>query len=489
MKKLIFTGLLAAVTLNVSAQDTLRLTLSQTIQIAQTQAPQAISAQHSLRSAYWSYRSFKANYKPSVSLTSTPNFNRGITRVLQPDGTNSFLHVSELSTNATLQVSQNVALTGGNLFLKSSLFREDVFDVNPGTLYSSQPVVVGYQQTLFGYNDLKWEKQIEPLYWSRARKSYAESMELVASQASSYFFSLASAQTQCDIARSNLASADTLCAISKGRYNLGTISENEMLQLELNQLNEETNLLDAGVNLQSAMDALRTFLDLPIQTVIVVETDGNIPQFTVPLETALGMAMQNSPDPDYYRSAQIQSRSNLEYVKANTRMKADLYVQFGLSQTGYAIDASYRSPTDLEYGSVSIAIPILDWGRNKGRRRVAESNVALTDVQSEQGLKSFEQNVTKMVQQFNLQSRRVDVAAKADEKAYRRYEVARQLYMNGKNTILDLNSAIAEKDAARTSYIASLSTYWSLYYGLRSMTGYDFAKDQEISWELPEDLR
>ena len=110
-------------------------------------------------------------------------------------------------------------------------------------------------------------------------------------------------------------------------------------------------------------------------------------------------------------------------------------------------------------------------------------------MQSEQGLKSFEQNVTKMVQQFNLQSRRVDVAAKADEKAYRRYEVARQLYMNGKNTILDLNSAIAEKDAARTSYIASLSTYWSLYYGLRSMTGYDFAKDQEISWELPENLR
>jgi len=489
MKNLIITGLITLMPIMAVAQDTLRLTLSQAIEIAQKQAPQAISAQHSLRSSYWSYRSFKANYRPSVSMTSTPTFNRGITRVLQPDGTNSFVHVSELSTNATLQVSQNIAPTGGNLFMKSSLYREDVFDSNIGTQYSSQPVVIGYQQTLFGYNDLKWEKKIEPLYWQKAKKQYAESMELVASQASNYFFNLASAQTQCEIAKSNLESANTLCSVSEGRYNLGTITENEMLQLQLNQLNEETNLLNAGANLQSAMDAFRTFLDLPITTVIVVQTDGNIPEFNVPLAQALEMAIQNSPDPDYYKSAQIQSRSNLEYVKANTHMKADLYVQFGLSQSGDGLNAAYQSPTDLEYGSVSVSIPILDWGRNKGRRRVAESNVALTDVQSEQGMKSFEQNVTKMVQQFNLQSRRVEVAAMTDEKANRRYEVARQLYVNGKNTIIDLNMAISEKDAARTSYISSLSTYWSLYYGLRSMTGYDFANDCEIMWELPDDIK
>ena len=93
-----------------------------------------------------------------------------------------------------------------------------------------------------------------------------------------------------------------------------------------------------------------------------------------------------------------------------------------------------------------------------------------------------------MVQQFNLQSQRVSVAQQADKTAERRYEVARRLYVMGQSTILDLNSAISEKDAARRSYIQSLSTYWSLYYGLRSMTGYDFEHSCPIAWPLPENL-
>ena len=142
----------------------------------------------------------------------------------------------------------------------------------------------------------------------------------------------------------------------------------------------------------------------------------------------------------------------------------------------------------MQYASVSVSIPILDWGRGKGRRRVAQSNVDLADIHAEQGMKSFEQNVIKMVQQFNLQSRRVAVASQADKTAERRYEVARRLYVLGKSTILDLNSAISEKDSARRSYIQSLSTYWSLYYGLRSMTGYDFSLNVPITWALPNNL-
>jgi len=101
---------------------------------------------------------------------------------------------------------------------------------------------------------------------------------------------------------------------------------------------------------------------------------------------------------------------------------------------------------------------------------VAQSGVELADIRAEQGMKSFEQNVTQMVQQFNLQSRRVQVASQADKTAERRYEVARRLYIMGKSTILDLNSAISEKDSARRSYIQSLSTYWSLCVSIATMS-------------------
>ena len=488
MKQILLTILCVAMITASFAQETLQLTLAQTIQLAQQQSPSAIAAQHTLRSAYWTYRYYEASYKPSVTLSSSPSFNRGIERVVQPDGTNNFVHVSQVNSDASLQISQNIPLTGGSIFVNSSLLRDDQIEGEGRTSYRTQPISIGYQQNLLGYNELKWNRRIEPLRWQEAQKQYSETMELVASQASSYFFALATAQTNVDIARSNLASADTLCFMANGRYNIGTITENEMLQLQLNKLREETNLLDADVSLQAAAEALRNFLNLPTTAQLSVSTDDNIPQIEVSLAEALQLALQNSPDPDYYKRSQLESRQNLAYTKASTGLKADLYLQFGLSQTGQELHDAYRNPTDMQYASVSVSIPILDWGRGKGRRRVAQSNVDLADIQAEQGMKSFEQNVTKMVQQFNLQSRRVAVASQADKTAERRYEVARRLYVMGKSTILDLNSAISEKDSARRSYIQSLSTYWSLYYGLRSMTGYDFAMNLPITWQLPTNL-
>ncbi len=488
MKRLILSSLVLATMLSGRSQERLQLTLGQTIQMAQQQSPSAIAAQHTLRSAYWTYRYYEASYKPSLTFTTSPTFNRGIERVLQPDGSNSFVHVSQVNTDVAMQITQNIPLTGGSLFINSSLMRDDQIEGNRRTSFRSQPITIGYQQSMLGYNELKWNRRIEPLRWQEAQKQYCETMELVASQASSYFFSLASAQTDVDIARSNLASADTLCYMAEGRYNIGTITENEMLQLQLNKLREETNLLDANVNLQAAAEALRNFLNLPTTTLLSVLPDDDVPQIEVPLAEALELALQNNPDPDYYHRAQLESRQNLSYIKASTGLKADLYLKFGLSQTGQELHDSYRNPTDMQYASVSVSIPILDWGRGKGRRRVAQSNVDLADIHAEQGMKSFEQNVTKMVQQFNLQSRRVQVASQADKTAERRYEVARRLYVMGKSTILDLNSAIAEKDSARRSYIQSLSTYWSLYYGLRSMTGYDFNQHLPIIWSSPATL-
>ena len=118
--------------------------------------------------------------------------------------------------------------------------------------------------------------------------------------------------------------------------------------------------------------------------------------------------------------------------------------------------------------------------------RVAKSNVSLVETQTEQGMNDFELNVRKMVRQFNLQARQVEVAARTDETARRRYEVALRLYLMGKSTVLDLNAAISEKDTARRNCIEAMKIYWTLYYGLRSMTQYDFEHDCPLTERLPE---
>ena len=464
--------------------DTLELRLCDAVRLAQRQSPSAQETRSAFLSAYWNYRYYQANYLPSVTLTSAPYVNKQTNKITQSDGTAMFIQQDQLGADLTLKVSQNVSLTGGSFFLKSSINRLDELQTRT-TAYSSQPLMLGYEQRLGGYNSLMWDRRIEPLRYREAKKRYAETLELVAATACNKFFELAAAQTELDMARQNHASADTLYRMAQGRYEIGTITENEMLQLEINRLNEETNVMDAEMNLQEVMQGLRSYLGMGQGTLLSFVAPDSVPQIEVPLQKAMELAMEHSPDPEYYQRIVRESDSQLASAKADAGFKADLYVQFGLSQTGPDAGSAYRHLMNQEYASVSVTLPILDWGRGRGKVRVARSQQTLARTQAEQGMDNFRQNVRKLVLQFNMQARKVRIAALADRRAAQRHSVAKRLYVMGRSSLLDLNAAVSEKNSARRSHISAMQTYWALYYTLRSITSYDFEHGRLITEELP----
>ena len=462
--------LVISTTIKAAAQeDSLRLTLSEAIALAQQQSSDALAAKHSLEAAEWSYRYYKANYLPAVTLSSSPSLNRQISSITQPDGTNVFVRQNQLNTDLSLNISQNIALTGGTLFLRNNLQRLDEFEQRTHD-YNSVPFSIGYQQNLFGHNSLRWARRTEPLRHSIARKQYAETMELVASRTSNYFFMLASAQTNLEIARQNFAVSDTLLSYARRRYERGSITENEMLQLEVGKLTEETNRLNAEAEVEDAMQMLRSYLGFKDDVPIAVVPDTVISNDVIDADEALTLALANNPDPEQLRLNVMESESALSSAKANRGLKADLYMQFGLSQKGATLKEAYTHPLEQEYVSLTLSLPRLDWGRGKGQVRVAKSRLELTQTQSEQALQDFRLNVLKMVRQYNLQAQRVKIAFRTRETALRRYEVARWLYLQGRTSLLEFNTSVNEKDNAQRSFIAALQTYWSLYYGLRSLT-------------------
>lgn len=308
-------------------------------------------------------------------------------------------------------------------------------------------------------------------------------MELVAANTTGKFFALATAQTNWEIARYNYANADTLHRFAQGRYNIGTITENEMLQLEINLLTEQANMMNAHIEMEDCMLELRSYLGVTDNREILVKVDESIPAFTVPLDDALQLAFRNNPEPETLQRRGLESESAVAQAKASRGFKADLYMQFGLTQSDRKLKDTYRDPMDQQMVSLGIRIPVLDWGVGKGRVKVAVSNRDKVYTEIEQARATFEQNVMKMVKQFNLQNDRVTIALKTDQTARRRNEVAQKLYLLGKSDILDLNASISEKDRAWRSYITALYNYWNLYYGLRSITGWDFERNRELTEE------
>ena len=478
-------ALLLLATAPLKAQpDTLRLGLPDAIRMALAQSPSARSARHSFLSQHWNYRYHKANYLPSVRLTSSPYFNNVINQITQGDGTIRFIQQSQFSGNLQLSVSQNIAPTGGTLSLSSgfSYLRELE---NRQNMFSSVPVTLGYSQSLFGYNNLKWERRLEPLRYEQACKTYAETIELVAASTCSYFFSLASAQNEVEMARSNFASADTLYRMAQGRHRVGTITENEMLQLEISRLSAETTVLDAEISLEETLHSFRSFLGLPADAPVTLLLPDSVPQFDVPYAQALDFALQNNPDPTYYNLLRKEAESSLANAKANAGLKADIYLKLGLSQTGNTMANAYHHPLSQEYGSISLSLPILDWGRGKGMVRVARSRLELSQIQADQGMDDFRQNVHKLVSKFNMQGRKVHIARLTGIRAEHRHSVAMRLYIAGQTTLLELNDAISNRNSASRAYINAMSAYWNLFYTLRSLTGYDFQHGKALAESLP----
>jgi len=465
-----------------SQQTILSLTLDEVIELAKEQSPMAIMARHRFRGSYWEYRTHMAKFRPGLTLSSVvPELTRSIEKITLPDGSDDFVERSLMNSSLEVSLMQNIAPTGGSIFMTSALDRIDNFkaDENPVS-YLSAPVSIGFRQPIKAHNSFRWEKKIEPLKYEEARKTYIQAMETVSQRAVNYFFNLILAQVNLQIAKTNYANNDTLFRIAEGRYNIGTIAENELLQMELAFLNAGTALNEAKIQLEINKFRLRSFLGFNETVDIELIIPRDIPEFDVDVVKALNEAKQNSPEIISLERQLLEADQSVAQAKAERYLTAELFATYGLTQKDYTIPDAYRNFQDQERIRIGLEIPILDWGLRKGQYRMAQSNQEVTRTNVQQSEIDFEQEVMLQVMQFNLQDDQVRIAAKADTIAQSRYEVTKQRFLIGNVDVTDLNIALTEKDAATRNYLSALNNYWSYYFNIRQLTLYDFEKQVSL---------
>ncbi|HUV00199.1 MAG TPA: TolC family protein [Bacteroidales bacterium] len=478
MKKLFLLSIIGAFMFSfqkTEAQEFRKLTFNEVIKLSEEQSPNALMAKHRFRASYWQYRTFVAEYRPSLTLTgTTPYYTTAYERVW-----NSVLERWDYkSTNVlrnlgSLALSQNIGLTGGTLSLNSDLTLENDFE-NDTRKYITVPVSIGLVQPLFRYNSLRWQKKTEPLKYETAKKTYLSNIESVHQQAVMNFFSLALAQINKQIVEMNYANADTLYRIARGRYELGTIAEDELLQMQLSWLNAETARREAEMNLRDREIRLRSFLGFNESVRIELIMPAEIPDLQISVQEVLDLALANNPQVLNQQLTLLTAQSTVAQAKAEKGLNANLIVSFGLRDQDPDFALAYAQSNQQQNVRIGITMPILDWGLGRGKYRMAQSSLELANVQSQQALVDFEQNLMLDVEQFNLQANQVAIAAKSDTVAMKRYEVTKQRFLIGKIAVLDLQDADTKKDQNRRAYVQALQNYWNYFYNIRNLALYDF---------------
>jgi len=342
------------------------------------------------------------------------------------------------------------------------------------------PLSVVLTQPILSYNNLKWQKKTEPLKYERAKKVFLSDIENVHRQATLNFFALALTQMNKQIAEMNYANADTLWTIAKGRYDLGTIAEDELLQMQLSWLNAETARKEAEMNLRDREIRMRSFLGFNDNVRLELILPTEVPNLQVSSQEVFDLAMHNNPEILNQELAILTAESNVASARAGKGLSANLIASFGLRDEDYYFKEAYRDPEQQQRVRVSFTMPILDWGLGRGKYRMAQSSLELAQVQSNQAITDFQQQLLLDVEQFNLQSTQVAIAAQSDEVAMKMFEVTKQRFLIGKISVLELNNADTRKDSNRRAYVQALQSYWIYFFNIRSLTLYDFIEGKPL---------
>ena len=316
------------------AEEDFPLPLEEAIRIAQVQSVDAAVALNELRTAYWQYRTHKAEQLPEVIFTGTlPSYNKQYAQYQQSDGSYTYVRNNHLGMNGEITISQNIALTGGKIELNTSLDFNRQLGSGAYNEFMSVPVGLTLTQPIFGVNDQKWKRRIEPVRYEEAKAAFMESVETVTLTTITHYFNLLLAEDKYAICRQNLENAEKLYDIAVAKRKIGQISEMELIQLKQNALRAKSDLTDAEANRNAMMFQLRSFLGLSEEDRIVPSIPEVVPGIRLDYHDVLEKAHQNNA----FAKSILRQQLEADYAVATAkgeRRSINLFASVGYTGKG-----------------------------------------------------------------------------------------------------------------------------------------------------------
>jgi outer membrane protein TolC len=471
MNKIIFLFLLVG-SLTVHAQN--KLTIEDVIARARAQSPSSKRTETAKETRYWEYRTFKARYNPQLAISgNAPSYSLSYVQVVQQDGSRLFQPINQTNSLVNVGLQQPLRWTGGTISANTNFnYFTDI--ARDSKLWSGNVFNIRLDQPIYAYNSFKWDRLTLPLKYEESKREFVEQLEFISQNASDLFFRVIAAQIDEQIARFNLANNDTIFKIEQGRYNIGTTSQDKLLQVELQLLKSKQDVAAARINKQNASLLLRIYLGLKNDEEFELVLPETVPLLEPNLDEALRYAKLNRAAYVSFERRRLEAESEVARAKGS-RLATTLVASYGLNNVGLVVGDLYNNPQQQQQFNVGFNIPVLNWGRNKATMQTAYANKKLNDYTIAQDEVNAEQEIITQVRQFELLRLQIEITKKSDQVARERYNVAQNRYLIGKIDITNLNIALTEKDNAKRSYLEALRTYWSSYFNLRRLTLFDFA--------------
>jgi len=269
--------------------------------------------------------------------------------------------------------------------------------------------------------------------------------------------------------------------VSKNKVDAGISAREEMFQAELNLATTKSDFENKQVTLENAKDDFKLLIGMSLYDDLLVIPNIAVDTVAVDIAFAIDQGLANRMELRQREISIETSQFDLIQTKALNEFRGSLGLSLGLFGDNEKFGKVYDVPTDNETVSLSLTIPLWDWGERKSRIKATEATIESAKITLEEEHNNIILGVRKVYRNLlNLQNQ-IEIARQSVTNAQLTYDLNLEKYKNGDLTGMDLNIYQNQLSEKQLSFTNSLISYKLELLNLKIQTLYDFEKKVQVT--------
>ncbi len=456
------------------------LDLDQALEIAMANSPQIQQYKLNLERSEQSLHAQQAALKSQFSLSLTP-FRYDRSREF-----NTFFNTwntSETkSSSGMFRIAQPLKWTDGTLSLINRFGWQDSYSEfrDQRSKSFSNNLYVAWSQPIFTYNRTKLALHELELELEDQRLIYATQKLALERSVTQKFYEVYYQKLNLQIAQEEAQNQQASYEIIRNKVEAGLSAQEELYQAELNLSSAKSKVQNASVQLENSKDELKKLLGISLFDSLDVVADVTHQSYEVDLQKALETGLKARME---LRQREIDidnARAQLIRTSAQNEFKGNVELVYGIIGTDEKLDDIYQVPTKNQQATLSIEIPLFDWGEKKARIKAQQANIRSRELSLEDQKNDIIIAIRQTYRDLKNQEVQIEIARQNVRNAQLTYDINLERYRNGDLTSMDLNLYQNQLSREKINLVQALINYKLTLLNLKIQSMWDFVRNQPV---------
>ena len=234
------------------------------------------------------------------------------------------------------------------------------------------------------------------------------------------------------------------------------------------------------VSLENAKDDLKKILGIDIDEDFEISAEISAKPVPINMMVAIESALSSRLELRQREISRTEQDIQMKQIKENNSLDGNLSLSLGIMGDNEDFQKIYDHPTNNPRVSLSLSIPIFDWGERKARIKAQEIAIKMFDMETEEERKSIEIAVRKSCRSLRNLEAQISIAEQSVKNAQLTYDLNAERYRNGELTGMEMNQFQTQLSNQRMSYVSTLINYKLELLNLKIISLYDFENDTNV---------